>query len=92
LIITLAAIFLIVSSCYADSLFDKLKRGVVNILTGWVEIPKEIIETSKEETLFKGLTVGLAKGISRGVARTAVGLCETTTFMVPISPKKIMNP
>ncbi|MFH1856316.1 MAG: exosortase system-associated protein, TIGR04073 family [Candidatus Omnitrophota bacterium] len=75
------------SVCHADNFFDKLRRGIVNTVTGWVEIPKGVIETSKEENLFKGLTVGLAKGIGCGLTRTAVGLCETTTFIAPI-PKK----
>jgi putative exosortase-associated protein (TIGR04073 family) len=91
LIIIFMVIFFASTKSYADNFFDKLKRGVVNTLTGWLEIPKKIIETSREETLFKGLTVGLAKGIGRGVARTAVGLCETTTFMAPI-PKKDYEP
>lgn len=83
------------SISYADNFADKFKRGVVNSLTGWLEIPRKIIDTSKEENLLKGLTIGLAKGLGRGVKRTAAGLCETTTFIMPF-PKQnyetIMTP
>lgn len=79
------------SYCQADNFLDKFKRGIINTLTGWLEIPKKVIETTKEENLFKGLTIGLAKGIGNGVARTAVGLCETTTFIAPI-PKSNYEP
>lgn len=95
LIIISIVTFSMCSYCYADNFFDKFRRGVINTLTGWIEIPKKIIETSKEENLFKGLTIGLAKGVGNGVARTAVGLCETTTFIAPIPKsnyKSIIEP
>ncbi len=83
ILILVVSIFLISGTSYADNFFDKLIRGIINTATGWLEIPKQVIETSREESFFKGLTVGLAKGVGRGVARTAVGLCETTTFIAP---------
>ncbi len=83
ILILVVSIFLISGTSYADNFFDKLIRGIINTATGWIEIPKQIIETSREESFFKGLTVGLAKGIGKGVTRTAVGLCETTTFIAP---------
>ena len=94
-LILVISIFLISDISYADNFFDKLLRGIINTATGWVEIPKQVIKTSQEESFFKGLTVGLAKGIGRGVTRTAVGLCETTTFIAPFPKegyKPIMTP
>ncbi len=90
-LILVISIFLISDISYADNFFDKLLRGIINTATGWVEIPKQVIKTSQEESFFKGLTVGLAKGIGRGVTRTAVGLCETTTFIAPF-PKEGYKP
>ncbi len=70
--------------CFADNAGHKLLRGVGNILTGWLEIPMNIYNTSVEENAFVGMTVGLAKGVGMTVARTCVGAYETITFPFPI--------
>ncbi|MBU0650809.1 exosortase system-associated protein, TIGR04073 family, partial [bacterium] len=54
--------------CYADNAGHKLVRGVSNILTGWLEIPMSIYETSVDENPFVGITVGLAKGVGMTIA------------------------
>ena len=63
--------------------FSKLGRGVVNTLTGWVEIPKRMHETSQTSGAFKGLTIGLARGLGYGFIRTAGGVYEAVTFPFP---------
>ncbi len=62
----------------------KLGRGIANVLTGWVEIPKNIYETSIEENVIIGLTLGLAKGIGMCIVRTGAGVYEIMTFPFPI--------
>ena len=64
----------------------KAGRGVVNTVTGWVEIPKRIYETSQEQGAATGWTWGLLRGIGRGFIRTAAGLYEVFTFPFPAPP------
>ena len=64
----------------------KLLRGAVNVLTGWVEIPKRVYETSQEQGTAAGLTWGLMRGFGRGFIRTAAGCYEVFTFPFPAPP------
>ena len=65
-----------------DGMANKIARGVANIATGWLEIPKQIYITCKEEGYAKGLTVGPLKGIGMTLVRTASGVGETATFLI----------
>lgn len=69
---------------YAQDAFKKLGRGVVNTLTGWLEVPKGIVDESKESNVFAGLTVGTIKGFGLGLVRTGAGVYEAVTFPFPI--------
>ena len=64
----------------------KLGRGGVNILTGWVEIPKRIQETATTSGTAAGFTWGLLRGIGHGFIRTAAGVYELVTFPFPAPP------
>lgn len=64
----------------------KLGRGVVNLVTGWVEIPKRIDETSWDQGMAAGMTWGLLRGLGYGFIRTAAGAYEMVTFPVPAPP------
>ena len=64
----------------------KLGRGLVNLITGWVEVPKRITETAREKGTAAGLTWGLIRGIGYGFVRTAAGLYEVVTFPFPAPP------
>lgn len=59
---------------------NKLVRGVANMATGWLELPKQIYLTCKEEGYLKGLTVGPVKGVGMTVVRTFAGVGDTATF------------
>ena len=86
-IIVVVALMMIVSiatTCYAQDPGKKLMRGLANVLTGWVELPKNIYETSVEDNVFAGLTIGLAKGVGMTIVRTGAGVYETITFPFPI--------
>jgi putative exosortase-associated protein (TIGR04073 family) len=61
---------------------NKMVRGVANLSTGWLEFPKQIYLTSKEEGLAKGVTVGPLKGIGMTLVRTVSGAGEALTFFI----------
>lgn len=78
-------------SVYAESMeaggaFSKFTRGLINIVTGWVEIPKRIHQTSLESGSAAGLTWGSLRGIGYGFIRTAAGFYELFTFPFPAPP------
>ena len=64
----------------------KLTRGVINIVTGWVEIPKRVSETSQTSGSAAGFTWGILRGIGHGFIRTAAGFYELFTFPFPAPP------
>ncbi|MBI3996755.1 MAG: exosortase system-associated protein, TIGR04073 family [Candidatus Omnitrophica bacterium] len=66
--------------------FVKLTRGAINTITGWVELPKRIHETTVESGAAAGFTWGLLRGIGHGFIRTAAGLYEVVTFPFPAPP------
>lgn len=85
-LLALAMAFFLSSAavCYAQDPFTKLGRGVANTLTGWVELPKNVYDTSVNDNAFAGITLGLAKGIGMGLVRTGAGLYEVVTFPFPL--------
>ena len=82
------------AACFAGDAFTKLGRGVANTLTGWVELPKSIYNTSKENNAFAGMTLGLAKGAGLSIVRTGAGIFEVATFPFPLPEnyKPILEP
>lgn len=71
-------------NCYSQNPIKKLGRGVANVITGWVEIPKNVYDTTQDENIFMGLTIGLAKGLGMSVIRTGAGIYDAVTFPFPI--------
>ena len=73
---------------------SKLVRGVTNILTGWVEIPKRVHETTDTSGAGAGFTWGFLRGFGYGFIRTAGGAYETVTFPFPAPPnyQPVMQP
>lgn len=65
-----------------DGMAGKGVRGVVNLLTGWVEIPKQISVTTGESGWARGLSIGPLKGIGMAIVRTLTGAGELLTFFV----------
>jgi len=82
--VAVLTIFSLATTCYAQDMGKKLMRGLANVVTGWVELPKNIYDTSVEDNIFSGLTVGLAKGVGMAIVRTGAGVYETVTFPFPI--------
>jgi putative exosortase-associated protein (TIGR04073 family) len=62
---------------------NKAARGLANTTTGWMEFPKQIYVTAKEDGAAMAIFIGPLKGIGMTVARTLAGVGELATFFVP---------
>ena len=78
-------------SAWAQDPIHKMGRGVVNVLTGWIEIPKQIRLGSQGTNPVTGAGYGLLKGASLTLLRGGVGLFEALTFPIPY-PKDFGSP
>ncbi len=90
--VILALSVAVVFSCSAvygatDELMDgmgkKLVRGFVNVLTGWVELPVQIVKGFKSDKYgnkILGTGAGILKGIGHAIGRTAWGAVELVGF------------
>jgi len=70
----------------------KLTRGAANTVTGWVELPKEVIQQSSSDNLYVGTTYGLADGLTKGIQRTLYGVWDGVTFLIPPYEKPALKP
>ena len=94
LCLAVAGTLFLTSVCFAQDPFTKLGRGVANTLTGWVEVPKNIYNTSVQENAFVGAMLGLARGVGMAIVRTGAGLLEVVSFPFPAPEdyKPILEP
>jgi putative exosortase-associated protein (TIGR04073 family) len=68
---------------YGNLIANKFASGLANTATGWMELPKNIVNTSQKQNIGLGVTVGLVKGVAHTVGRTVVGAFELATFFIP---------
>ena len=82
------------TECIMQDMSLKLNRGVVNILTGWGEVPRQMTLAGCDHGAWAVLPVGIPAGVFMTIARTATGGFETVTFFVPMKDSygPIMNP
>ncbi|WP_243373717.1 exosortase system-associated protein, TIGR04073 family [Geotalea sp. SG265] len=66
----------------AEKMSFKLVRGLTNVVTGVVEIPKQSYLTVRDRGKI-GYVVGPIKGGAMALYRTLLGAVETVFFMVP---------
>jgi len=74
------------------SALTKLGDGLVNLLTGWMEIPRQIDISSKSDSPTYGVVQGLIRGIAYTILRTGSGALDAVTFFVPPYDKPLMQP
>ena len=74
----------------------KLERGMKNILFGWTEIPRSIIQVTRDtKNPLWGLTAGTVKGVGKAFPRTLSGVSDVVTFpfasydKAPIKPDEL---
>lgn len=76
---------------WAQDPIHKAGRGLTNVLTCWIELPKQIHMGSQESNPVAGLAWGLVKGIGLTGLRVGVGIYEAVTFPIPY-PKGYASP
>lgn len=71
----------------------KLARGAAGITTGFLEIPGNIVQQTREKGAV-GVPIGLALGLGMFVTRELVGAYEllTSPFPIPAGYKPILSP
>lgn len=74
----------------------KAERGIKNILFGWTDIPKSIIQVTRDsKNPIWGLTGGTLKGIGKAFPRTVSGIADVVSFpmgdydKVPVHPDEL---
>jgi putative exosortase-associated protein (TIGR04073 family) len=67
----------------ADPAGDRAARGVAAMMTPFLEIPGNIVRTTRLEGAAKAWTEGLARGIGMSVIRPPVGFYELVTAPFP---------
>ena len=83
MVMVLALVIGSVAPVFAQDIGHKLGRGLLNVATGWVEVPKGIRDGSQQENAVLGVTMGIFKGLGLGLLRTGVGAFEVVTFPIP---------
>lgn len=68
----------------AGKMMHKLGRGITNVLTCWVEVPRNIANEWEQTDPATGLVMGTVKGIGWGFTRLATGVYDAVTFPFPI--------
>ena len=80
IIVLIVSLFCVQSPCFAQNMLRKLGRGVANVTTSTLEVPKAIQESFYDDGPMAAATYGLLDGIYKFIARTVVGLFEIVTF------------
>jgi putative exosortase-associated protein (TIGR04073 family) len=91
LIIAVMLLFIATETCTAaddlvTGMMHKLGRGTVDILTGWMEFPAQIVKgyndglTGEGDKKLQGSIAGIFKGMSHSLGRMASGFSEVLTF------------
>jgi putative exosortase-associated protein (TIGR04073 family) len=72
----------------------KFGRGLAGMTTCFLEVPGNMVQTTRERGLGYGLTLGFVEGLGRLVVRPLVGVYEfvTAPFPIPAGYKPIIEP
>ncbi len=74
---------------YGSYVGRKLGTGFANMLTGWIELPKNAINTTNDmdtKYVLFGVIGGTIKGALHTVGRTLTGVVDVITFPIPTKP------
>jgi putative exosortase-associated protein (TIGR04073 family) len=78
----------------AQSASRKFGRGLAGMTCGFLELPGNVVKTSRAKGPAWGLSLGVAEGLGRIVVRELVGVYEfvTAPFPAPAGYKPILKP
>ena len=62
--------------------YEKAENGFLNLAFGWTELPKKIVEVTKETNPIQGLLWGSWQGTVKAISRTANGVADLATFPI----------
>lgn len=71
---------------YGSTISTKLGSGFSNIALCFLELPKNIINTTNDTNLAFGVTGGALKGLLHTIGRAMAGTVDTLTFPIPTVP------
>ena len=80
------------NDAYANTAVSKAGDGMINAVTCWTDIPKEVVRVNQEENVLMAATVGLGGGIFYGVTRGVSGVYDMATFGIPPYNDPVMQP
>lgn len=60
--------------------YDKLLRGVLNVVTSPAELAHKVVTTTNENNLVEGWTLGLGLGLLHTALRMGAGVIDAFTF------------
>ncbi len=69
-----------------NKMLHKLGRGITNVFTCWVEIPRTVSREWERTDPVTGIVLGTVKGAGWAATRLATGAYETFTFPFPVPP------
>ncbi|MCF7907928.1 MAG: exosortase system-associated protein, TIGR04073 family [Candidatus Omnitrophica bacterium] len=96
----IVALMLVIGICsmsfgayaYDQNAATKLARGIVNGVTSWIEVPKQVYLVSKEREPLTGITYGMVKGVVYTVLRVTEGAYDIASFAIPPYDQPLLEP
>lgn len=71
---------------YGSKAGGKALNAFANLTTSWLEIPKNIINTTNDSNVFYGIVGGVFKGAVVMAGRLGVGVADLVTIPLPTQP------
>jgi putative exosortase-associated protein (TIGR04073 family) len=71
---------------YGEKIGNKALNGFANLSSAWLEVPKNIINTTNQSNFFYGVFGGFLKGLVNTLGRAGCGLADVLTIPVPSKP------
>ncbi|GAB4258963.1 MAG: hypothetical protein Kow0065_08840 [Methylomicrobium sp.] len=68
---------------YLAGFTEKVTQGFFNVTTGFIELPKNIINISSDSNILMGMSWGVVRGVAHSVSRTVIGAAELITSPIP---------
>jgi len=73
-------------STYGRKVGAKALAGISNIGTGFLELPKNIINETNDSNIIFGLTLGTISGLFHATGRLGAGIADLVTSPIPTTP------